>query len=403
MAKFLKIILWLLLGIIILIVIIGLFNREKIIRLYHVNSLFSEEKIVSNFSFMDKMFKTKNLARSGEVFEFDYNLAQLPKTFQFEGEKVLLQDYLSNTSTTSLMVLSDGKVVFEDYYLGTSKQDKRISWSVAKSFLSVLFGIAVEEGEIFSLDDEVTKYVPELKQSAYNGVAIIDILHMASGVKFDEDYLDFDSDINRMGRVLALGGSMDKFAASIIEREREAGEKRQYTSIDTHVLAMVLRSATGKSLSELFEQNLWSKIGAKDDAYYVTDGFGVAFALGGLNMRTSDYARFGQLMLQKGKWNDVQIIPLDWAQQSVKATAPASAAANDHFGYGYQWWVPINADEEFYAIGIYGQYLYVNRKAGVVIVKTSADRNFRNDGQNGNELEQKTIEMFRAIAMEAKS
>ncbi len=391
---------WAVLALLIVVLIVALFNYQRIVRLYNVNNLFSEEKIVNNFSSMDKMFLVKDLLRSGDVYQWQTQIAELPSAFTFVGYQVNIEEYLAQTSTTSLLVLSDSRIVFEDYYLGTKIDDKRISWSVAKSFLSALFGSAVFEGKIVSLEDAVTKYVPELEQSAYNGVKIIDVLHMASGVEFDEDYLDFDSDINRMGRVLALGGSMDEFAASITTRTRIAGIARQYVSIDTHVLSMVLRAATGKSLSQYFEEKLWAKLGAGANAYYVTDGHGVAFALGGLNMRTRDYALFGQLFLQNGKWENEQIIPNEWTNTSILPSAPRSIYKNDRFGYGYQWWIPINSDEEFYAIGIYGQYLYINRKLGVVIVKTSADRDFKNDGEGGNLIEQKTIEMFRTITQD---
>jgi CubicO group peptidase (beta-lactamase class C family) len=161
---------------------------------------------------------------------------------------------------------------------------------------------------------------------------------------------------------------------------------------------MVLRSVTGKDLPELMQETLMSKLGFEDDAYYLTDGHGVAFALGGLNMRTRDYARFGQMMLDEGRFNGVQIVPQAWAIESVNASAPKASDPNDPFGYGYQWWVPLNADGEFYAIGIYGQFIYVNRPARVVIVKTSADRKFMDDGAKGAKIEAETTEMFRAIA-----
>jgi CubicO group peptidase (beta-lactamase class C family) len=162
---------------------------------------------------------------------------------------------------------------------------------------------------------------------------------------------------------------------------------------------MVLRAATGKDLPILMEEMLWSKLGVEDDAYYLTDGHGVAFALGGLNMRTRDYARFGQMMLNFGSMNSNQIIPAAWAIDSVAPTAPPAADPNySKIGYGYQWWVPEKSDDEFYAIGIYGQYLYVNRPARVVIVKTSAHRDFYNDGKEGTLVEAETIEMFRGIA-----
>jgi hypothetical protein len=161
---------------------------------------------------------------------------------------------------------------------------------------------------------------------------------------------------------------------------------------------MVLRAVTGKDLPALMEERLWSKLGVESDAYYLTDGFGVAFALGGVNATSRDYARFGQMMLDLGRFNGQQVVPIAWAIESVKPSAPKASDPLDPFGYGYQWWVPLNPDDEFYAIGIYGQFIYVNRPARIVIVKTSADRKFRDDNASGSKIEAETIELFRAIA-----
>ncbi len=374
------------------------YYRENLVRLYHVNTLFDEDKIVANFGSMKALFKWVEVKRSGAVAPLLENKRELAKSYQFGGKEKLVADWLGQTKTTSLLVIQDGKIAYEDYRLGTKAEDRRISWSMAKSFLSAMFGTAVADGRIKSLDDVVDVYVPSLKGTVYEGVTIRNVLNMASGVKFDENYEAFSSDINKMGRVLGLGGSMDEFARSLAAREREQGVLRQYTSIDTHILAMVLRAVTGKDMAALMEETLWSKLGVEDDAYYVTDGYGVAFALGGLNMRTRDYARFGLMMLDDGRLNGQQIIPADWVRESTKASAPRSAQAADRMGYGYQWWVPVNADDEFFAIGIYGQYIYVNRPAKTVIVKTSAHRDFDNDGVGGSLIEEETIEMFRGIA-----
>jgi CubicO group peptidase (beta-lactamase class C family) len=195
---------------------------------------------------------------------------------------------------------------------------------------------------------------------------------------------------------LALGGSMDEFAAGITARSAPPGEVSQYVSIDTHVASMVLRAAVGKSLQDYMAEKLWAKIGAEDDALYLTDAEGNAFALGGLNMRTRDYARFGQMMLGFGFFNNQQIIPADWAAESVEATAPIKSAFPP--GYGYQWWLPEKAFGEFYAVGVYGQYIYINRPARIVIVKTSAHRGFMSDGASGSLIQGETMAMFRAIA-----
>ncbi|MBL4891658.1 MAG: serine hydrolase [Rhizobiaceae bacterium] len=377
------------------------FNWDRVVRLYNVNKLFAEENIVRNFSHMEDMFfsaAVPNTSVEPASGEWPEALAAMPETYGFNGENLNINNRLLEFSTTSILILHKGVIVHEDYFLGTDKEDRRVSWSMAKSVLSAMFGIALSEGKISSIEDPVTKYVEALKGSAYDGISIRNVLNMASGVKFNEDYLDYNSDIKRMGRVLALGGSMDEFAASIREREREAGEKRQYTSIDTHVLAMVLRQATGKSLMEYLGEEIWSKMGSGKDFYYLTDGYGVAFALGGLNMRTRDYARFGQLFLKKGKWGDVQVVPEDWVVESTKVSAPHSSVDEDELQYGYQWWMPAATDDEFFAVGIYGQYIYINPKADIVVVKTAANREFRADGQSGRSIKAENIAIFRAIA-----
>lgn len=368
----------------VILAVVAIWQREKIFRLMAVNSLFSKEKIVNNFSNMETMFLTQPLAKGDGAF------TALPsgttRTLPTEVEA-----WIKARNVTSLVVLKDGAVVAEDYYLGTGANDLRISWSVAKSFLSALVGIELAQGSITSLDDPVTKYAPMLTGSAYDGTTIRQVLNMASGVRFNEDYLDFNSDINRMGRVLALGGSMDSFAADITERQHEPGKTWQYVSIDTHVIGMVIRGATGRGVAELLEEKIIKPLGLKIAPYYVTDGNGVAFVLGGLNLATRDYARFGQMFMNGGRWNGVQVVPEDWVNASTRATAPT---APDHIGYGYQWWVPRGAVEgEYLARGIYGQYIYVNRPQGVVIATTAADNLFREDG-----VSQQNVAIFRAIA-----
>ncbi|PHQ98257.1 MAG: 6-aminohexanoate hydrolase [Marinosulfonomonas sp.] len=363
---------------------VAFWQREKITRLMAVNSLFAQEKIINNFSHMDTMFLTRPLMRG------DGDVSPLP-TGTAAALPDALNDWIKNRSVTSLVVMKDGAIVAEDYFLGTKADDLRISWSVAKSYLSALFGIVMAEGHIASLNDPVTKYAPSLAGSAYDGATIRNVLNMASGVRFNEDYLDFNSDINRMGRVLALGWSMDGFAAGINDRQYGPGKTWQYVSIDTHVIGMIIRGATGRSVAELLEEKIIIPMGLEAAPYYVTDGEGVAFVLGGLNVTTRDYARFGQMFLNGGRWNGVQIVPEDWVTESTRASAPTSAV---HIGYGYQWWVPVGAVAgEYMARGIYGQYIYVNRPMGVVIATTAADTKFREKG-----VSDQNIAMFRLIA-----
>ncbi len=370
-------------------------------RLMRVNSLFSENRIVWNFSHMKEFFFHREMPVSAkQPLTFGQAGHPLPRSFAFRGETFDTAKWQRARTQTAIVVVHKGAIAYEAYYLGTSAEDQRISWSMAKSFLSAAFGIAHSEGLIPALDAPVTDYVPELAGTAYDGASIRNVLNMASGVRFNEDYLDFYSDINRMGRVLALGKSMDAFAMSLTERARGPGLRRQYVSIDTHVLGMVLRAASGRSVPDYLSDNILIPLGMEGDATYLTDGSGCAFVLGGLNMRTRDYARFGVLMAHGGRLGARQIIPAEWVRQSTRQSAPPPCAAdadtdNGLLGYGYQWWLPPDAETgEFFAIGIYGQYIYVNSAQDVVIAINAGDRNFR-DG-NGR-ITLTNIAMFRAI------
>ncbi|MDZ4136442.1 MAG: serine hydrolase, partial [Paracoccaceae bacterium] len=303
----------------------------------------------------------------------------------------LVDAWIVQRSVTALVVLKDGRIVHESYHQGTRPEDLRMSWSVAKSFLSALLGIVMAEGAIESLDDPVTKHAPELIGTAYDGASIRNVLNMASGVAFNEDYMDFKSDINKMGRVLALGGSLDDFATSVRTRAWPPGKHWHYVSIDTHVLGMVIRGATGRGIPDLLSEKIFAPLGLEATPHYLTDGTGQPFVLGGLNLTTRDYARFGQLYLQNGKARDRQIVPAEWVTASTLASAPTEPGA---IGYGYQWWVPQAAPPgEFMARGVYGQFIYVNRPAGVVIAVNSADRGFTEDG-----VEAQNIARLRSIA-----
>lgn len=369
---------------VILVVGVGLWKREQIERLLTVNSLFDPDKIVHNFSHMGDAFLTAPLDRgNGPTSDLGYG----PETELPTGAN----DWIKDRNLTSVLVMKDGDIRYEEYFLGTGPDDLRISWSVAKSYLSALFGVLLAEGAIDSIDDPVTKYAPELVGSAYDGASIRNVLNMASGVTFDEDYFDPKSDINRMGRVVALGGTLDDFTASFTDRFAEPGETWQYVSIDTHVIGMVIRGATGRSVPELMSEKILVPLGLERDGYYLTDGAGVAFVLGGLNFTTRDFARFGQMILQNGEYGGQQVVPSDWVTESTAASAPT---APGKIGYGYQWWIPVDARPgEFLGRGVYGQYLYFDQPRGVLIVTTGADRGFRGDG-----VHRSNVAMFREIA-----
>jgi len=371
---------------------LSIFNWDKVNRLYNVLTLFDEERIVNNFSNMGKVFLTQTISQNGTIFKFNKSLEQLPQTFTYKGKVTAVDEFLKRRATTALLVIKNDNIAFEKYYLDTTENDRRISWSMAKSFVSILFGMQVDAGKI-DIEKSVGFYLPEMKNSGYENVKIRHVLQMSSGVKWDENYLDFNSDINKMGRLLAIGGSLDKMTTEL-ESERTPGEEFHYVSMDTHVIGMLVRRVSGKSLVQLLQENIWNKLGMEGDAKWITDSTQTAFALGGLNLRTRDYARFGRLLLNNGRWNEQQIVSADWIKAATTPGSDYLKPAENTLGYGYQIWLPPRAiPGEFFCVGVYGQFIYVNQAKNIVIVKNSADRNFMESYGS----KQETIEFFRAI------
>ena len=257
--------------------------------------------------------------------------------------------------------------------------------------LSALLGTLLADGTFPDLDAPVTCYVPGLIGSAHEGATIRNVLQMASGVGFDEDYLDQNSDINRMGRVIALGGTLDGFTAGLTAHAAQPGLGWQYVSIGTHGIGMAIRGATGRDIPSLLSERIIAPLGLEAEPYSLVDGKGVAFVPGGLNLTTRDHARFGQMIAQDGVWQGTRILPEGWVAQSTAASAPTPPGA---IGYGYQWWVPLGSQPgQFTARGIYGQYLYVDRNRNVVIAANGADGGFREPA-----VDDANIAMFRRIA-----
>ncbi|WP_417449304.1 serine hydrolase domain-containing protein [Kordiimonas sp.] len=364
-------------------------------------SYYELEHITENYRRTKDFFDTTTVHAGGKPWQFTYDKQPIPDIYTYDGKERSIKDLMVETGTTGLIVVRDNKVLFEEYYQGESADDQHIQFSVTKSFISALFGIALDNGQIESINDDVTKYLPELKGSGYDGVSLRDILTMSSGIRFNEDYGDLTSDVNRMSMVIGTGASLDGYAASL-ERERVPGTFNDYVSVNTHVLGMVLVRVTGKSLTTLLEEQIWQPVGMEHDAYFLIDGHGMEVAMGGLQASLRDMARMGRLYLHKGNWEGEQIVPADWVTASVTPSAPHLEAgfgnpnSETPFGYGYQWWTPSNPHGDFMAAGIYSQYIYVDPTTRTIIAKTSANKGY-NDPANKLHMDM-IITAFQAIS-----
>ena len=384
----------------VLLIVIGILYGPKIARLYQLANLYNEDSIDRNFINIDKIFSVSEpIPASDNPYTFPRRDFVLPETFFFDGEQRLLSEELEHYKTDGLIVLHNGNLLYENYWNNNSANSKHIAFSVTKSFVSALVGIALDEGLIDNIEDPITKYLPDFKGTGYEGVRIKDILQMSSGVDFNEDYADPKSDINRFGRATARGSSFRDFAKSL-ERGREPGTYHHYVSIDTQVLGFLLAEVTGMPLKEYLYKKIWNKIGMEDDAFFIVDNNGVEMALGGLNATLRDYAKFGELYLNRGKWNGEQVVPASWVDASHTTDGPhlkpgESELSSSPWGYGLQWWVPGFPDTDYTASGVYNQYIYIDPLTNVVIAKTSSNHRYTSEKEYSKAAH---VAMFRAIA-----
>ena len=360
-----------------------------------INLVNMMSKRVESFRNIGSIFPVQTIEREGSVFAFKESpedIGALP--VKWKGETGTLEGFLDETTTTNFLVIKDDTIVYERYFRGNTKDSLATSWSVAKSFTSALVGIALEEGYIESVDDPITRYLPELEQSGYNGVPIKHILQMSSGIDFSEVYDDPNSDIKAMLVWLARGGSIADYAASL-DSQRKSGEAFNYASIDTNVLGMLIEETTGKSPANYLEEKIWHQLGMESGATWATDNHGNTLSFGYLNVTARDFAKFGRLYLNEGNWNGRQIVPAQWVEESVRPDQDylkqVATDGGSSIGYQYQWWAPPGTQGEFTAIGVWGQYIYVNPTHNIIIVKNSADPLF-------TQRTLETVDVFRAIS-----
>lgn len=288
------------------------------------------------------------------------------------GTRFDLYDYLSVNRVAGLMVLKDGEVVEESYSLGIGPSTLWKSCSLAKSVTATLFGFAVKEGAIASLDDPVTRYAP--LGGIYADVSVRHLLRMATGVRWREDYTDPASDRRCLLEIQSRwekGGIARHMAG--LPAQTPPGRSWRYNTGDSYLAGMVLEAATGTNLADYLASRLWGPMGAEADAAWWSESpDGMVIAGSGLHARLRDYARFGQFVLDEGNVGGEPLLPAGWRDE---AGSPYLIGA-ERIPYGYMWWVPVLDDPAlegtFQAEGIYGQFIHINPERRLVAVVLSA-------------------------------
>ena len=278
-----------------------------------------------------------------------------------------IEQYMAGQRSAGIVILQDGKVRFERYGLDFDANGRWTSFSVAKSFTSTLVGAAIQDGYIKSLDDKVSEYIPGLRGSAYDDVSIRELLTMSSGVKWNEDYEDPNSDVARFNNAKPEPG-MDATVSYMrkLPRAHPPGEVWHYNTGETNLIGVLVSSATKKPLAQYLQEKVWQPAGMESPATWLLGASGHEIAGCCIQATTRDYARFGLFVLGGGVAGGKQIVPPDWFAQ---ATVKQKDIGDPGHGYGYQWWT--YDDGSVAAQGIFGQGIFIDPKRKLVIASNA--------------------------------
>ena len=321
-------------------------------------------------------FATRTIRAGAKVRPLNYSDRPLPDFPIPSGGKVHdIYDYVAHNRIAGLMVMQNDQVLLEHYDLGITPATRWLSMSMAKSIATTLVGAAVQDGLIGSIDDPLTRYLPQLAGSAYEVVSIKALMQMTSGVQWDDTQTDPHSERRHM-----LQLQIDQKPGAIIDymasRPRVAppGTAWKYSTGDTHLVGALVHAATGKWLSDYLSEKIWSKLGMEADAaWWLEAKDGLEVAGSGMFATMRDYARFGRFILGDGTIDGERVLPEGWMRDAGAARQIGGARLD----YGYMWW-PVPApdgsldDGAYSARGIFGQYIYINPKHNIISVVLSA-------------------------------
>ncbi len=332
--------------------------------------------LVGRYSHFDKVVPVRVVAHAPTPWLFRRASTEPEITYGFHGERFTIADYLTRNPATGLLIAKNDAILYEHYQYARTDHDRFLSQSMVKTITAMLIGIAVSEGALKSIDDPVATYVPELAQTEYGKTPIRALLHMSSGVAFSETY-DGHDDIAKLAG--DLFGSSGKAAITSVAqfntRTAPPSTVWHYASIETEILGLVLRAATGRPVADYLRDKIWQPIGTESDASWTIDGKGQEVTFCCFNAVLRDYARFGRLLAHDGRWEGRQIISRQWLIDATTLRPEdaylAPGTATRYYGYGYQVWLQPGAERRFVLLGIRGQMLFVDPASKLIMVHTA--------------------------------
>jgi len=323
---------------------------------------------VNTFRNIDRLFPTR-VVRAGEPRELPVESMDLAD-FRFAiGNKAYdLYDVIALNRVTGMLVVKDGSIRFEKYFMGNGPETRWMSMSVVKSMTATLIGAAIQDGHIDSIDDPIVKYLPRFEGSAYDGVTVRHLLQMASGVKWNETYTDPASDRRAMleAQIGQQPGEILDLMASL-PRAAEPGTLWNYSTGETHVAGALVQAAVGKPVADYLSEKIWIPAGMEADAnWWLESPDGLEVGGSGLSATLRDYARFGLFLLEDGVADGQRILPEGWMAEA----GSRKVVSGREVEYGYMLW-PLHG-RSYAAIGIFGQFVFVDPERDLVVAMWGA-------------------------------
>lgn len=320
----------------------------------------------AGFAGMETIFLTRTVRASGRPRPLPDGK---PLPFAAGGPRADEFDrFIARQKVAGVLVLHDGAVRLERYALTGGRTVRWHSFSIAKSITSTLVGAAMKDGSIKSLDDPVTRYITDLRGSAYDDVTVRQLLTMTSGVRWNEDYTDLKSDVARMyAEPPAPGLDMTVSYVRKLPREAPPGTRWVYKTAETNLVGVLAMAATGKSLADYLSEKIWRPYGMERDAEWMLDDIGHEQGGCCLAMTLRDLGRFGQFILDGARIGTASVVTDTWLAEATRAQV---STGGDGSGYGYQWWT--RAEGAFEGRGIYGQTLHIDPARRLIVAINSA-------------------------------
>jgi CubicO group peptidase (beta-lactamase class C family) len=364
---------------------------------------FQEPYRVGSFSAMDSLSPHCVLEPSAQPLALPKAASEPSFRYRYEGRTLTLDDYMQRQRATALLVLKDGEIVAERSNYARRPEQRMLSNSMAKTIVALAIGKALEEGRIRSLDDTAADYEPRLAGTLYGQTRLINLLRMASGAQFVEDYSGHD-DLTRFNRLIRKQGTAAG-AQAITVRAAPEGTVFNYASAETQMLGLVLRAATGQTLCRYVGEKLWQPLGAEARATWLTNPADqTEMAAGNFNATVHDYARLGWLMANDGQREGHAVLPADYllamsdAARQPEAFRPGRMLnkGSSYFGYGLQTWLVPGSTRRFALLGIHGQSILVDPALKLVVVHMAVGKDASGDA-SGTHLGAERDALWRGI------